>query len=131
RTTNDSRTPEQAKSNKKLIFTVLVTVVLLALVYLQFREWRKFDWSTFLEQIRTVRVPRVIAGIAIIYGGYVLRSIRWAVMLRPSKKDVGWSDLLSAQFIGFTGLAILGRPGEFIRPHLIALQQRLSMSSQM
>src|SRR5439155_3312117 len=79
RTPKDARMAEPAKSNKKLIFTVLITVVLLALVYLQFREWRKFDWNTFLEQIRTVRVPRVIAGIAIIYGGYVLRSIRWAV----------------------------------------------------
>ena len=71
-----------------------------------------------------------VKSIAIIYGGYVLRSIRWAVMLRPSKKDVGWSELLSAQFIGFTGLAILGRPGEFIRPYLIARQQRLSTYSK-
>jgi len=121
---------EQAKSNKRILLTVLGVVVLLGLAYLQFREWRKFDWGTFLAQIRAVRVPRVIAGIALIYLSYVLRSIRWSIMLRPSKR-VPWSDLLSAQFIGFTGLAILGRPGEFIRPYLIARQERLSVSSQM
>lgn len=121
---------EQAKSNTKTVFTLIVVLVVVALVYLQFREWRRFDWGTFLAQIRAVRVPRVIAGIAIIYGGYVLRALRWSVMLRPTKR-VPWSKLLAEQFIGFTGLAILGRPGEFIRPYLIAKQHRLSVSSQM
>ena len=77
---------EQAKSNKRILLTVLGVVVLLGLAYLQFREWRKFDWGTFLAQIRAVRVPRVIAGIALIYLSYVLRSIRWSIMLRPSKR---------------------------------------------
>lgn len=121
---------EPAKSNKKLWFTVLIALVLVALAYLQFREWRKFDWGTFLAQIRAVRVPRVIAAVAIIFGGYVLRSMRWSIMLRPTK-NVPWSRLLAAQFIGFTGLAILGRPGEFIRPYYIARQERLSVPSQM
>jgi uncharacterized protein (TIRG00374 family) len=117
-------------SNKKFIFTALVVLALLALAYLQFRTWRKFDWTTFFAQIRAVRVPRVIAAVAIIFGGYVLRAMRWSVMLRPTK-DVPWSRLLAAQFIGFTGLAILGRPGEFIRPYFIARQEGLSVSSQM
>jgi uncharacterized protein (TIRG00374 family) len=121
---------EQVRSNKKLLLSVLIVAALLVLAYLQFRTWRKFDWSTFLAQIRAVRVPRVIAAIAIIYGGYVIRAFRWSVMLRPTK-DVPWSKLLAEQFIGFTGLAILGRPGEFIRPYLIAKQHRLSVSSQM
>src|SRR3954466_625987 len=121
---------EQVRSNKKILFSVLAVAVLLLLAYLQFRTWRKFDWTTFFAQIRAVRVPRVIAGIAIIYGGYVLRAFRWSVMLRPTK-EVPWSKLLAEQFIGFTGLAILGRPGEFIRPYLIAKQHRLSVSSQM
>src|SRR3954469_18935423 len=118
------------RSNKNILFTVLVVAVLLALAYLQFRTWRKFDWTTFFAQIRAVRVPRVIAAVAIIYGGYVLRGMRWSIMLRPTK-NVPWSSLLTAQFIGFTGLAILGRPGEFIRPYLIARQERLSVPSQM
>ncbi len=32
--------------------------------------------------------------------------------------------------IGFTGLALLGRPGELIRPYLIAKQEKLPFSSQ-
>ncbi|MBV9610024.1 MAG: flippase-like domain-containing protein, partial [Acidobacteria bacterium] len=36
----------------------------------------------------------------------------------------------SPTFIGFTGLALLGRPGEFARPYLIARKENLTMSSQ-
>lgn len=121
---------EKDKSRSGLVLTAIFVLVLLGLAYLQFRTWRKFDWGMFFAQIHEVRAARVIAGVSIIWGGYVLRSLRWSVMLRPSKR-VPWSNLLAPQFIGFTGLAILGRPGEFIRPYLIAKQERLSISSQM
>jgi uncharacterized protein (TIRG00374 family) len=117
-------------NRKRALVTAVVVLVLVALAYLQFRTWRAFDWGTFFRQIENVRVPRLIAAVAIIYGGYVLRAMRWSVMLKPVK-PVPWSSLLAPMFIGFTGLAILGRPGEFIRPYLIARQERLTVSSQM
>ena len=40
-------------------------------------------------------------------------------------------DLVSPTVIGFTGLALLGRAGEFIRPYLIARRTDLSFSSQL
>ena len=39
--------------------------------------------------------------------------------------------LIPATMIGFTGLALLGRPGELIRPYLIAKEQKLPFSSQL
>src|SRR4051812_13013225 len=115
------QTSEQKRVQTKWLITATVVLVFAGLAYLQFDTWRKFNWSMFFEQLHAVRVPRVIAAVAIIWGGYVFRAMRWSIMLRPSKK-VPWSQLLAAQFIGFTGLAILGRPGEFIRPYLIAKQ---------
>ncbi len=38
--------------------------------------------------------------------------------------------LLSATIIGFTAITLLGRPGEFVRPYLISLQERVPFSSQ-
>ena len=38
--------------------------------------------------------------------------------------------LIAPTIIGFTGLALLGRPGELIRPYLIARRENLSFSSQ-
>jgi uncharacterized protein (TIRG00374 family) len=32
--------------------------------------------------------------------------------------------------IGFSSLALLGRPGDFVRPYLIALKEKISLSSQ-
>ena len=40
-------------------------------------------------------------------------------------------DLLSPTLIGFAGLALLGRAGEFIRPYLIARRTDLPFSSQL
>jgi uncharacterized protein (TIRG00374 family) len=39
--------------------------------------------------------------------------------------------LLAPTIIGFTGLSLLGRPGEMIRPYLIARKENLSFSSQL
>jgi uncharacterized protein (TIRG00374 family) len=40
-------------------------------------------------------------------------------------------DMVSPTVIGFTGLALLGRAGEFIRPYLIARRTDLPLSSQL
>jgi uncharacterized protein (TIRG00374 family) len=46
-------------------------------------------------------------------------------------KEVRTKSLLGSTLIGYTGLALLGRPGELIRPYLIARKERLSVSSQL
>jgi uncharacterized protein (TIRG00374 family) len=109
----------------------LVLAVLAALVYMQFREWRTFDWGKFAEHTRDVRWRHVIYGILYIYLGYVLRAFRWKVFLRPVRENVSTLELISPTVVGFTGLAILGRPGELIRPYLIARRTKLTFSSQM
>ena len=109
----------------------LLLAVLLGLVYLQFREWRTFDWSKFLEHTRDVSWLHVGCGILLIYLAYVLRALRWKIFLRPVRKDVSAGTLISPTLIGFTGLVVLGRPGELIRPYLIARRVNLSFSSQL
>ncbi len=41
------------------------------------------------------------------------------------------TELISPTLVGFTGLALLGRAGEFIRPYLIARRTELPFSSQL
>jgi len=109
----------------------LVLAILAFLVYLQFREWQTFDWGKFLEHSRDVTWRHVIHGIVLIYLGYILRAIRWKIFLRPVRKDVSTIALVSPTLVGFTGLAVLGRPGELIRPYLISRRVNLSFSSQL
>jgi uncharacterized protein (TIRG00374 family) len=116
-------------SKKKILVSALVLVALAGLVYLQVRTWRKFDWQKFWGVTKGANVTYLLAGTALIYGDYVLRALRWKILLRPVCKARA-SRLVAPTMIGFTGLALLGRPGEFIRPYLIARKQGLSMSSQ-
>ncbi|HEV2986897.1 MAG TPA: lysylphosphatidylglycerol synthase transmembrane domain-containing protein [Candidatus Angelobacter sp.] len=114
---------------KKLLITALVLAALIWLVMRQVHDWKKFDWQTFKEQTEGIHLSFVLLGVALIYGDYFLRAWRWKILLRPVCKTTS-SHLLAPTMIGFTGLALLGRPGEFIRPYLIARKQRLSMASQ-
>src|SRR5579864_1965557 len=116
-------------SKKRFLVTTLVLVVLGALVYLQVRTWKKFDWHHFWAATHNTNKLYLVAGVALVYADYILRAVRWKILLRPVCKTKA-SALVAPTMIGFTGLALLGRPGEFIRPYLIARKHNLSMSSQ-
>jgi len=109
----------------------VVTAILAALIYMQFRTWKDFDWSTFWDQSKQVSPLHILDAIALIYVSYFLRALRWKIFLRPVRKEVSAIELVPPTLIGFTGLALLGRPGELIRPYLIARRADLSFSSQM
>jgi uncharacterized protein (TIRG00374 family) len=115
---------------KQILIYGLITTLLVALFYLQFRAWRRFDWDVFLGQTRQVGLWHVLAGIGFTYFAYVLRAVRWRIFLRPVKQTTT-ASLLAPTIIGFTGLSLLGRPGEMIRPYLIARKEGLSFSSQL
>jgi len=115
--------------NKKQILTTAVVVAILGLlVYFQVQHWRSFDWARFRAESH-VSPLHIVAAIALIYVTYVLRAWRWKVFLEPVCESKT-SHLVSPTFVGFTGLALLGRPGEFIRPYLIARRENLSVASQ-
>lgn len=116
---------------KRILATAAVFLILAVLVYLQYRHWQTFDWGTFWGQLHRIRKLHVLHAIALIYIGYVLRAVRWKIFLKPVRPKVKAIELVSPTLIGFTGLALLGRAGEFIRPYLIARRTDLSFSSQL
>ena len=116
---------------KRILASVVVFLILAFLVYLQYRHWRTFDWATFWSQTHRVKKWHVLHGIALIYLAYVVRAIRWKILLRPVRPAAKLSELVSSTLVGFTGVALLGRAGEFIRPYLIARRTNLPFSSQL
>src|ERR1700722_19404277 len=116
---------------KRVLASVVVFLILATLVYFQVREWRAFDWAKFRDLSHQIRWLHVLHGVAWIYFGYVLRAIRWKIFLRPVRPKASPWGLISPTIIGFTGLALLGRPGELIRPYLISRRENLPFSSQM
>jgi uncharacterized protein (TIRG00374 family) len=121
-------------NKKRALIYAVIACLLATLVYVQFRTWRNFDWGVFREQTDQVFGARglmhIFGGVAYTYLAYGLRALRWRIFLRPVKKTTA-ASLLAPTIIGFTGLALLGRPGEMIRPYLIARKEKLSFSSQL
>lgn len=116
---------------KRILATAAVFLILAVLVYLQYREWHSFDWATFWGQTRQINWIRVARGVGFIYIGYVMRAVRWKIFLKPVRPEARTMDLVAPTLIGFTGLALLGRAGEPIRPYLIARREKLTLSSQL
>jgi uncharacterized protein (TIRG00374 family) len=116
---------------KRILASVVVFLILAILVYLQYRHWRSFDWGTFWSQINRIKKIHVLHAIVLVYAAYVLRALRWKIFLRPVRPHVRTISLVPPMMIGFTGLALLGRAGEFIRPYLVARRADLSFSSQL
>lgn len=115
------------KTKRYVLYGVIVAL-LAALVYLQFRTWRNFDWALLFRY--HPRWRHIVHAVAFIYISYGLRAVRWKIFLLPVRKQATILGLIPPTVIGFTGLALLGRPGELIRPYLIARQEELSVASQ-
>src|SRR6202521_5417403 len=118
-------------SKKRILVYAVVTAILVALIYMQFRTWKNFDWPTFWGQWRQISPRHILQAVALIYLSYFLRALRWKIFLRPVRKEASAIGLIPPTLVGFTGLALLGRPGELIRPYLIARRTNLTFSSQM
>jgi uncharacterized protein (TIRG00374 family) len=90
-----------------------------------------FDWALFFASARQLQWQWILASLVLIGFTYVGRALRWAVFLRPLKPHPSIRNLLSATVIGFTAIALFGRAGEFVRPYLIAVKERVPVPSQM
>lgn len=115
-------------SKKQILTTTVVLAILGLLVYFQVQHWRRFDWARF-RSVSHVDPLHIAAAIGLIYLTYILRALRWKVFLEPVRKTSTWK-MVPPTFIGFAGLALLGRPGEFIRPYLISRAENLPFASQ-
>lgn len=90
-----------------------------------------FQWEHFWHTFTQLHLGWLTLGVFLIFLTYIGRALRWQVMMRPFAPHARFGKLLSATIIGFTGIVILGRPGELVRPYLIAVREGTPFSSQM
>lgn len=107
---------------------------LILLAALGFLTWRArqsgFDFADFVHSFRQVHWGWIAAAWAAGMLSYAGRTVRWMVMLRPLAPAARRRDVLSATLIGFTAIYLFGRPGELVRPWLIARAAGVSFPSQ-
>lgn len=109
------------------MLAILLVAVAVLIVYGRHRI--HFSWHVFVEQLRQAEWGRILLALGSIYLGYVLRSARWALLIRHNKK-VPLLSLLGTQVIGFTAVALIGRVADPVRPYLVSKKTALPLSSQ-
>jgi uncharacterized protein (TIRG00374 family) len=91
---------------------------------------RGFDWNLAAAAMARLRWPWLLLSLVMAAATYYGRALRWAVFLKPLKPRPSIRNLLSATVIGFAAITLFGRPGELVRPYLIAVKERVPVSSQ-
>jgi glycosyltransferase 2 family protein len=115
-------------NSKKLLLTIAAALIFVALlVYGSYRT--HFRWDILGQQMHLVHWSNILLGVLLIYGAYLVRSFRWVVFLRPTRR-LPPLYLLGTQVIGFTAVALLGRVADLTRPYLVARRSKLPIALQ-
>jgi len=115
------------KKNRTALWIGVLIVLAVAVWLLRGRI--HFDWRTFATQLQHADWKLFGVGVLLIYLAYCVRAVRWALFLEPTKK-VSAASLIGTQVIGFTAVALLGRPADPVRPYLVARRTGLPLSGQ-
>jgi uncharacterized protein (TIRG00374 family) len=125
-------TPKRRRPSRWRLGLALLAAAVLV-VWLLRERWHEaqFQWAEFTRSFLLVDWGWILAAWAAGILTYYGRALRWGVMLKPLQPHPSIWRLFKATTIGFTAVVLLGRPGEFVRPYLISLRERVPFSSQL
>jgi len=107
-----------AQSYRKYIEFAVLCLLASALLW-----WfgRNLDWAEVGHALRNSDPRLLIAAIVLICSVYLFRAFRWGALLKPLSA-ARFSDLFAATTIGFSGVFLIGRAGEFVRPVVLSMR---------
>jgi uncharacterized protein (TIRG00374 family) len=111
-------------------FTFLIAVLVFGFIFYELGHsgaLKKFDWGMVAESLRHANLSLLFLAMVTIYVCYAIRALRWMQFSRTLGPTHFW-NVYSATLMGFTCLFLLGRPGEPIRPVLIAKKDSLPVA---
>jgi glycosyltransferase 2 family protein len=82
---------------------------------------RNLDWAEVGRALRDADPYLFALAVLIICLAYPVRAFRWGALLKPLI-HVRFADLFAATTIGFSGIFLLGRAGEFVRPVVLSMR---------
>ena len=118
-------------TRKPILWMALLLFGALVYAVVSNPEWRRFDPAEFLDSFRTFDGRWITVAVVAVYLTLVVRAWRWRILMRSAKPDAGLWNLFSATVIGFGAIGLMGRPGEFVRPYLIAHKEHVPVSGQL
>ncbi len=84
---------------------------------------RNLDWQLVSASLRRANPWYLAASVSIICAGYLLRAIRWQVLLAPITKS-SLKELFATTTVGFAAIFFIGRAGEIVRPMWLPMRDR-------
>jgi uncharacterized protein (TIRG00374 family) len=76
---------------------------------------KDLDWQQVRQSFARANITYLLVAVAIICLGYLLRAIRWKVLLEPITKT-SLKELFATTTVGFAAIFLVGRAGEIVRP---------------
>jgi hypothetical protein len=110
--------------------TLLIVAVVFGFIFYEAAHsgaLKNFDWRMVAESLRNANISLLVLATAVIYLCYAIRTLRWMRFSR-TLGPTHFRNVYKATLMGFTCLFLLGRPGEPIRPVLIAKKDSLPVA---
>ena len=107
-----------AQSYRKYIEFAVLCLLATALLW-----WfgRNLNWAEVGRALRDADPYLLIAAVVIVSVAYFFRAFRWGALLKPLSA-ARFADLFAATTIGFSGVFLIGRAGEFVRPVVLSMR---------
>ncbi|MBA2379823.1 MAG: flippase-like domain-containing protein [Blastocatellia bacterium] len=103
---------------RKYIKFILLLLFALALLWYFGKD---LDWHLVRQSLRQADPYYLVAAVIIICFGYLLRAIRWKVLLEPiTPTDL--KELFATTTVGFAAIFLIGRAGEIVRPMWLSMR---------
>lgn len=76
---------------------------------------RNLDWALVRQSLARADAFYLTVSVLIICLGYLIRAVRWRVLLSPITKS-SLKELFATTTVGFAAIFLIGRAGEIVRP---------------
>ena len=104
---------------KYIKFIVLALVAVLIIWFFG----RNLDWQLVSVSLSKANPWYLALSVAIISVGYLLRAIRWQVLLAPITES-SLKELFATTTVGYAAIFFIGRAGEIVRPMWLPMRDR-------
>ena len=121
---------EQIKARGRILGITIALVVLLGWFFRSHLGSAGFDWPVFRATFQRLDWWWMAQALGWAWSTYLVRALRWRVLLLPVQPHARLGPLLSATIIGFSAVTLMGRAGEMVRPWLIADNNNVPFASQ-
>src|ERR1051326_2459763 len=112
--------------NRKLLFLLILTIITIVVLYRAF-GW-DCAWLLFVSSLWNIRPWWLTLSIVATLLTYVVRAVRWQVLLNPLKA-IPMGPLISTNVLGFSAIYLVGRAGELVRPIWLTRREQVPLTA--